>query len=401
MTNQYDIIIVGSGMVGATLAIALADTPLNIAVVDSYLPDADTQPAYNDRGIALAAGSKVIFQGLDLWDDIYPYSEAIKKIHISEKGGFGFTHLDAADQHISALGYVVTAPDIGKALIQRLKSCENVTIIAPATIIDVARTEEAAHITIDEAGSTRQLNTPLLVAADGGNSFIRDQLQFPVREWQYNQSAVVANISASEKHHNIAYERFTHEGPVALLPMTNNRHALVWTTTPDNAEALLELDDQAFLQAFQKKFGWRVGRFLRVGKRLSYPLTHKRCTDSVKSRVVIIGNAAHTLHPIAGQGFNLGLRDVIALANTVIHALAEKQDLGSLDVLKHYAQQRHKDQQNVAIATDTLTRIFTNPLPPVRFMRNLGMLVLDNLPPAKNRVTQAAMGLNLRHRGES
>jgi len=391
MEDNYDIIIVGSGMVGATLAIALEQTSLKIAIIDAHLSDADTQPAYNDRGIALAEGSKRIFQKLNLWPEIESFSEPIKKIHISEKGGFGFSHLDAAEQHTNALGHVVTAPDLGKALISRLKQCSNTTLIAPATIKTVSRAENSVQITTED---NLILTTKLLVAADGANSFIRNALDFPTNEWEYNQSAVVANITASEKHNNIAYERFTQDGPVALLPMTDNRCALVWTNTPEQAEDLMQLDDDEFMKAFQKKFGWRMGQFIKVGKRLSYPLTHKRCTDAIKPRVVVIGNAAHTLHPIAGQGFNLGLRDVIALSNTLTEAASNNQDIGDLNVLNQYAELRNADQRNVSIATDSLTRLFTNPLSSVKLVRNIGMLALDAIPIAKNKITLAAMGLS-------
>lgn len=392
MNEDYDLIIVGSGMAGATLAIALADLNLNIAVFDKFIPNAKTQPAYHDRGIALAHGSKKILQQLGLWGEIAPYSAPIKQIHISEKGGFGFSRLNADDHQVDALGYVVTAPDLGQALLSRISGLENVDLIAPVEINKVRQTEKKLIIRTDQ---DREYATPLLVAADGSNSFVRNALDFPMREWHYDQAAVVANISSSNPKENTAFERFTNQGPVALLPMTENRYALVWTVHCDEVDQVLSLDDEKFMQTFQDKFGWRVGHFERVSKRLSYQLTHKRCTESVKPRVAVIGNAAHTLHPVAGQGFNLGLRDVIALSNTIHQAFSTKLDFGNLAVLNEYELARRADQRNISLATDSLARIFTNPLPPVKLLRNLGLLAFDSLPPLKKRFTKTAMGLHV------
>jgi 2-octaprenyl-6-methoxyphenol hydroxylase len=247
---------------------------------------------------------------------------------------------------------------------------------------------------LQDAAGQRVINTALLVAADGGQSFVREQLGLPTRQWQYGQSAIVTNVTPGRAHRNVAYERFTDTGPVALLPMSEGRCAVVWTVRDEQVGDVMALDDAAFLEAFQERFGYRLGRFLRVGRRASYPLQLLRVRESTSRRIAIIGNAAHTLHPIAGQGFNLGLRDVAALIDEVTGAWAAQRDIGAERVLTAYANWRHAEQRNVALATDGLARLFSNPLMPLRLGRNLGLLAMDLLPVGRHALARAAMGLS-------
>ncbi|MCB1773132.1 MAG: FAD-dependent monooxygenase, partial [Gammaproteobacteria bacterium] len=240
-------------------------------------------------------------------------------------------------------------------------------------------------------GVVTTMSTRLLVGADGINSTIREQLDLPVSRWAYGQSAIVTNITPSRPHRNVAYERFTDTGPVALLPMSEDRCAVVWTVRDEQVDEVLALDDAAFLAAFQQRFGYRLGNFLRTGRRAAYPLQLLRARESVRGRVAVIGNAAHTLHPIAGQGFNLGIRDVAALAEVV--ASAQDGDIGAGQVLQEYEQWRLGEQRNVALATDGLARLFSNPLGPLRIGRNLGLLAMECLPGARHALARAAMGL--------
>ncbi len=392
--HDYDLVIVGGGLVGASLAIALSGRGLRMALVEAAVPSADTQPNYDDRALALAYGSRRIFEGLGLWSAIAPQAGPIDKIHVSERGQFGFTRLDCRDERVPALGYVITARELGRTLLAELPKLSDLTILAPAQVTDVSCDPDAARLTINDGRGDRQLTARLLVAADGVKSFVREALDFPVRRWEYGQSAVVANITPERAHEQVAYERFTATGPVALLPMNDDRCALVWTVADAELETVLALDDATFIARFQQRFGQRLGRFLRVGKRASYPLAMVRATRSVQPRVAIIGNAAHTLHPIAGQGFNLGLRDVAALADVLDDAVAANLDIGDLDVLTRYEQWRGRDQQVVSLATDGLARLFANPLPPFKLGRNLGMLAVDLLPGARHRLARAAMGLD-------
>ena len=260
-------------------------------------------------------------------------------------------------------------------------------------MIDFVDQGDQVAVDIERGGVVDRLNCRLLVAADGGNSAIREQLDVPVVRWEYGQSAVVTNITPARPHRNVAYERFTDTGPVALLPMSEQRCAVVWTVRDEQVDDVLALGDGAFLDAFQERFGYRLGRFERVGKRAAYPLSLLRARESVRGRIAIIGNAAHTLHPIAGQGFNLGIRDVAALSEVVYEAFASGGDIGAASVLDSYEQWRLAEQRNVALATDGLARLFSNPLGLIRLGRNLGLLAMEFLPGAKRPLARGAMGM--------
>lgn len=389
----YDMIIVGGGMVGASLAIALAHTGLRLALIEAYTPGADSQPSYDDRAIALAYGTRRIFEATGVWPALSEVAEPIRNIHVSDRGHFGFTRLSAVDEGVPALGHVVTARELGHVLLERMRLNASLEVVAPARVISFEDQGEQVRVEVERDGVMSAFHCRLLVAADGGDSEIRDRLGVPVQRWAYGQSAVVTNITSAQAHNNVAYERFTDTGPVALLPMTEQRCAVVWTVRDEQLESVLALDDEAFLAAFQQRFGYRLGRFLRVGRRAGYPLNLLRARESVRGRVAIIGNAAHTLHPIAGQGFNLGIRDVAALAEVVDDAFRLGRDIGAAEVLAVYERWRRTEQRNVALATDGLARLFSNPLTAVRLGRNLGLLAMELLPGAKHPLARAAMGM--------
>ncbi len=389
----YDMVIVGGGMVGASLAIALSHSGLKLALVEAFTPGADTQPSYDDRAIALAYGTRRIFEATDVWPALQPQAEPISEIHVSDRGHFGFTRLHARDEGVPALGHVITARELGHVLLDRMHLNPGLEVIAPARVTGFEQGDDQVQVQIERNGLVESLVCCLLVAADGGDSAIREQLEVPVQRWQYGQSAVVTNITPAQAHRNVAYERFTDTGPVALLPMTAQRCAVVWTVRDEQVDEVLGLGDGDFLSAFQRRFGYRLGRFTRVGRRAAYPLTLLRARESVRGRVVIIGNAAHTLHPIAGQGFNLGIRDVAALAEVVDDAVRAGTDIGGAETLAAYAAWRTADQRNVALATDGLARLFSNPLAAVRLGRNLGLLAMEFLPGAKHPLARAAMGM--------
>ncbi len=390
MPNQYDIVIIGGGMAGATLATALSGHGLKLALVEAAPLQVEAVPNYDDRAIALSHGAQRIFQALGLWNEMASHAAPILHIHVSEQGGFGVTRLDASEEGVPALGQVITARDLGAALLARLQSLEDVAVLAPARVRWLSIEPEAAHLGLEEGG---ELSARLLVAADGGDSFVRRQLCFDTVRRKYHQSAVIANLTPGRPHRNTAYERFTADGPLALLPMHDERCALVWTVPDARREEVLALDDEAFLRQVQERFGWRLGRLGRVGRRSAYPLSQTWVRDSVKPRAVLVGNAAHTLHPVAGQGFNLGIRDLAVLAEVVLQAVEEGADPGSEAVLRRYEQWRRRDRRNVALATDTLVRLFSNRWPPLRLGRNLGLLGLELCPPARHAIARAAMGL--------
>ena len=337
---------------------------------------------------------------------------------MSDRGQFGFTHLDAGDEGVEALGYVVTARDLGRVLLEPLTEgggrelphgrrvreaaaasagdAGAVDVLCPARVADFVVEADGVRVMIEtaEAPSTvRSLTARLLVAADGGRSAIRERLGIAQQHHTYGHHAVIANVTPSLLHNQVAYERFTKTGPLALLPMTGNRCGLVWTTRDEDLAEVLALDDRAFLATLQARFGFRLGRFTAAGRRSHYPLELRLADTQVLERVAIIGNAAHTVHPIAGQGFNLGIRDVAMLADVLVAARRSGRDLGSLAVLKDYEAARRRDHRAVALATDALARLFINPLGPLRLARNLGMTALDALPPLKHLLARAGMGL--------
>ena len=393
MRTDFDVLIVGGGMVGASLAIALSEHQLRIGLLEAAIPSDPGRPSYDDRGIALAHGSQKIFQAMGLWDHILEDASPIKDIHISDRGHFGFSHLNAAKENVDALGHVVTARHLGRHLLERMNQCADVAVIAPARVVAVDSSAESAFVEVEQDGQQRTIHTKLLVAADGGKSFIREQLDVPTQRWEYDQTAVVTNITPEQPHNNVAYERFTDSGPVALLPMTENRCALVWTVRDEQVDEVMSFDDAQFIQHFQERFGHRLGRFMRVGKRNHYPLNLLRAKEFTRERIAIIGNAAHTLHPIAGQGFNLGLRDVSALVDVILAAQKEHDDVGHSSALDRFSQWRKTEQKSMALATDGLARLFSNPLKSIRLGRNAGLLLVDLFPPLRRGIARGAMGL--------
>lgn len=399
--TDYDLIIIGGGMVGASLAISLAQQPLRIALIETAPLRTDvTPPSYDDRAIALSFGSRRIFDGMDLWKDIAPQATAIKNIHVSDQGRFGFTRLDAKQEKVDALGYVATARQLGAVLMDSLQQCENLTIISPATLteltLDKSTTgdDHAIAVITHDNGNAESITCKLIIAADGGNSHVRRQLDIRTTERDYEQTAIIANITPEKSHQHVAYERFTRNGPLALLPMPDNRCSLVWTRAPEDAKRTMTLNDEDFLAELQPCFGKRLGRFVKVGKRNAYPLKLIQAQEQVRSRLALIGNAAHTLHPIAGQGFNLGLRDVAALAQNIVDTHKTGGDIGALNMLKNYAQWREQDHRQVIGFTNTLVKTFSNQLPPLAFARNLGLVATDVVPPLKHLLARHSMGIS-------
>ena len=398
--TDFDLIIVGGGMVGASLAISLAQQPMRIALIEAARYDSDTTtniPSYDDRAIALSFGSRRIFEGMAMWADIATQSTPIQRIHVSDQGRFGCTRLDSHEEGVEALGYVATACHLGACLWQRLQELDNLTIISPARLSQIKLGAEHATVVVERSDSgsnaTQTLTSQLVVAADGGDSPIRRLLDITAREHDYHQTAIIANISSERPHHNVAYERFTRHGPLALLPMAGQRCSLVWTRTPDDAERLLALSEVDFLAELQPCFGQRLGRFTQVGQRAAYPLRLVQATEQIRPRLALIGNAAHTLHPIAGQGFNLGLRDVATLAQCLADASRHHADLGATSVLAPYAQWRQRDQRQVIGFTNTLVQTFSNAFPPLALVRNLGLIATDIVPPLKHGLARRAMGI--------
>jgi len=391
---DYDLIIIGGGMVGASLACALANTPLRIAVIEAVPLQAATQPSYDDRSIALAYGSQRIFTGMGLWSALQAGVTAIKRIHVSDRGHFGMVRMDAADSAVEALGYVVESRALGRVFATQLAALDNVELLCPAELVALETSPGAVCVELAGPDGRCRLSARLLVGADGGNSLVRRLAGIGLMRRDYEQSAVIANITPGEPHRNIAYERFTRTGPVALLPLSGQRCSLVWTVRRGEEAALLALDDDAFLARLQAHFGYRLGLLQKVGRRSSYPLSLMMAGSQGSCRLALIGNAAHSLHPIAGQGFNLGIRDVATLAEVLEEARVQGQDIGAAAVLEKYHAWRQRDQRRVAAMTDTLVHLFSNNLPPLALARNLGLTALDLLPPVRRALMRQTMGLS-------
>jgi 2-octaprenyl-6-methoxyphenol hydroxylase len=392
-TETFDVLIAGGGLVGASLAAALAPLPLRIAVVEAVPFGSRGQPSYDDRITAVSFGSRRIFESIGLWSDIAPQATAIRHIHISDRGRLGATHLHADEAHLEALGYVVPNRVIGQALSEFLPRQSNISLIAPARLVEFEEHDAGLTATLEAGAQQRTISARLLVAADGANSKIRERLGIAGRSWDYGQSAIICNVSVERPQPGVAFERFTDAGPLALLPMGDGRYALVWTVAQAQLAQTLALDDAAFLSAAAARFNGRLGRFLKAGKRQSYPLSLVRAESQLQGRCVIAGNAAHSLHPIAGQGFNLSLRDVAALAETVAEIVQAGGDVGRDERLAGYVAARRRDQTGTALFTDFLTRVFSNPLLPIRVLRNAGLLSLELIPPLRHALMRHNLGL--------
>jgi 2-octaprenyl-6-methoxyphenol hydroxylase len=390
----YDLAIVGGGLVGASLALSLAPLGLSIALIEAIAPAAGAQhPSFDERTTALANGTVRAFRTLGVWAAMEREAAPIRKIHVSDRGRFGAARIDAAEQGLEALGYVVPNRVIGAALWAGLASASSVTVIAPARVSGSEAGSDTRTVTCEIEGQSKTLAARLVVAADGVRSLVRDQAGIDADHLPYEQVALTAVVTTQRFHDYVAYERFTEDGPIAILPLTDGRCGLVWTRRPDAVERLLALSDADFLQEFQAAFGFRLGRFLRVGQRSAYPLSLSRAGRHTAERLAVVGNAAQGLHPIAGQGFNLGLRDAMSLAEVIAdRRVAGTTDAGDAGLLQDYADWRATDRRRIVAFTDGLVRVFSNPLGALRGLRSLGLLAFDVLPPAKSALARLSVG---------
>ena len=391
--QRVDIAIIGGGLVGASLALALQGEARKrgwrIALIEPFAPGEGYQPSYDARSTALSYGSKLIYEQLGLWPAIAEQATAISRIHVSDRGRFAAARMNAAAEGVPALGYVVENAWLGHCLWQALDA-EVIHWRCPAQVQRMQALDGGYRLTLDDETT---LDCALAVLADGGRSNLREQLGIEVTQRPYEQTALIANITAQRPHDGEAFERFTENGPLALLPLSDNRCALVWTQPSRDIQRLLALDDRAFLSELQAAFGYRLGSLTQVGVRLPYPLALIESTEQVRSHLVVLGNAAHSLHPIAGQGFNLSLRDVRALADVLLDSTAP---LGDLPTLLRYLRAQAADQAFTVGFSDQITRLFSTDQPLLAAGRDLGLLGLELLPPAKRWFTRQAMGLGTR-----
>ncbi len=396
----YELAIAGGGLVGMSLAVALGRAGIPVALIEARVAQRRGDPGYDSRPIALSQSSRRILDTLGVWDSLAAVVTPITRIHVSDRGHFGFARLQAEDCGVDALGYVVAAAELGRSLEAALGSTDGVRVLRPAVVDDVkCDGSPAARLCIAAAGEPPAQGLPpgieakLMVLCDGGRSALRERLGISVSERDYGQWGITARVEARCAHGGVAYERFTAAGPMALLPMQGNHCGLVWSMDAVLAERLMALDDDAFVCALSEQFGMRLGGFVATGPRSTFPLHLITATEVVGNRLAIIGNAANHLHPVAGQGLNLGLRDAAALAEIVSAAMREGRDAGDPSVLAGYAEWRRRDQKLVARATDAVVRLFSNRFAPLVAARDLGLLAFDLCPAAKRRFGNHAMGL--------
>ncbi|MEX2352845.1 MAG: 2-octaprenyl-6-methoxyphenyl hydroxylase [Gammaproteobacteria bacterium] len=392
MHKEYDIGIIGGGLAGASLACCLAGQALRVAVFEAF-PAGSDQPSYDDRGLALSLSSRRILDAINIWPRLTGKAVPVQHIHVSDRGRFGFVRLHAADLNLAEMGYVVTARELGQALLEKISSTDNIDYICPARVRDVHADYESVSVELEGGTESGTVSCRLLVAADGTNSLAREKMgiQSDIRE--YGQTAIVTNITASGNHSHTAYERFTSEGPLALLPMPEGRWVSIFTVASEDRDHYLQLDDGSYLAVLQAVFGNRLGKFLKAGTRKSYPLRLVRAARQYQGRMVLLGNAAQTVHPNGAQGFNLGLRDAAALAEHITGSVRHNQDPGAERMLREYSKTRSEDQARVTGFTDAVARLFYNDNPLKAVCRNAGMLLLDLSPSLKKTFIQAGMGV--------
>ena len=385
MAKQFDVVIIGGGMAGASCALGLkqSNKQLSIAVIEANEVSADYHPSFDDRSIALAQQSVQYLKSINAFDCQAPFAAAIEKVTVSDRGHFGKTHIDCQEYGHDALGYVVEVNPFGRSLHQQLIGTD-VSLFCPDTVAKLEYLSNCANITLS---SGEQLSAKLVVIADGAHSQSRKLANIEFNTRAYQQAAIIANIEVAGGHHHHAFERFTEHGPMALLPMSNNRYSLVWCMEPEQVEHYMTLEDDAFLAALQKAFGYCGGSFSKVGMRASYPLVYGKAESLSSHRTVLIGNAGHAIHPIAGQGFNLGLRDVQLLCD-----MANRSDLGDYAFTRYYSQTRSKDITTVMTLTDSLVRLFSNSSRLLALGRSIGLFSMDLFSSLKTPLAKQLMG---------
>jgi 2-octaprenylphenol hydroxylase len=390
--NQYDVVIIGAGIVGATAACALGEADVRVALVEARPLASDADDGVRDaRVFAITRASQRIFEALGVWNriiarDAYPFRE----MEVWDAGGAGVIHFDSADIGEPCLGHIIEPRSIHAALLERLRSIAAVTLICPAHFTDIAIDDAAVSVTVDE-GAT--LTAALIVAADGARSPLRERLGIPTRVHDYQQSSLVACVASEFPHQATAWQRFLPGGPLAFLPMEDGWSSIVWTLPTAEVADMLALDRDAFHAALGQAFDFRLGRIVDSERREAWPLTRLHAEHYVRERAALIGDAAHAIHPLAGQGVNLGLLDAAALAEVVLAARARGGDPGALPVLRRYERWRRGDNLLMMSAMDGFNMLFGNELGPVRWLRNFGLSMVNAAGPAKELLMRHAAGL--------
>lgn len=386
--EDVDVLIVGGGLVGSSLAIALDASGLRVALAEAAPPKVDLQPSYDERNLALARATVNALQAIGVWTHCGARATPIRKIHVSRQGEFGVVRLDAAKHALDSFGATLPARELGNGLLARLDECRDLHRFAPAKVEAISAHSDYVEVALSTPEGAKSVRARVLVGADGTNSFVRSALGIDCDAFDYTQTAFVATLTP-ERAIDCAYERFTATGPVALLPLAQGRAGVVLTVPTSDAARVAALDDAGFIDLLHERFGWRLGRLRKPGKRVSYPLRRLYAQRIVAPRVVLVGNAAQTLHPIGAQGFNLGLRDALTLAELLID---NKGDAGDPALLAEYAQRRREDREGTAAQSNALARWTASESPPLKLLRSFGLLALDRVPSLQEAMVRRGMG---------
>lgn len=389
--DRYDILIAGAGAVGSSLACALAGSRYRVGIIEAVPLDRTEQSTHDGRGLALSLGSQQKLAAAGVWSLLHEHANPIEHIHVSHRGHFGFVQLDADQLGLQALGYIVPALRLGRALLETIRRADNIDLICPATLDALGQDGEVVRVMLAENGARRELGASLLIGADGSQSRVRELCDIGTTTHDYGQTAIVSSVQPEVPHNNTAYERFTDSGPFALLPLRDGRCVSVCCFKHDNAANVMADSDNDFLHTLEQRFGQRLGRFSDVRDRRSYPLKLIESERQHAGRVLLLGNSVHTIHPNAAQGFNLGLHDAAALAELLLEG---HSDPGAESMLRRYLGERKPVQKRVIRFTHSLAWLFYQPHPLLGPVRSLGMLGLDLLPPLQRAFARRTAGLS-------
>ena len=400
---QQAVIIVGGGMVGLSLALMLAKSNIAVKLLEAIqypnYDDANVAPyhsSFDARNTALSRRSVQIYQQLGLWSELQQYATPILEVHITEQGSLGKARLVAEHEQVESFGQVIENAWLGRVLLTQVRQHPLIELIDGVQVTSLTQDVDQVYLQATRHGeSIDPLTSKLVIAADGRDSFCRQALGVGVDVHDYDQVAIVTAVQTSKPHQQVGFERFSHLGPLALLPLPGEcRRSVVWPVKKGTEhEWLGEENDQHFLAALQQTYGDRAGKFIKTGKRFSYPLSQVLAEKQAVGRVILMGNAAHTIHPVAGQGFNLCLRDADVLVRFMLEQLTVSDDLGQPEMLKAYEQSRLSDQQRVIKFCDAVVRGFSNQNPLLKLIRNTGLVAFDMIPGIKPLVANYAMGL--------
>lgn len=402
--SQYDLVVVGGGLVGASFTAGLSRIcggSLSILVVEAVAADLtpDLQPSFDARCTAISFGSSQIFDRIGIWKDVQATAAAIEEIQVSDRGHLGSANIRSSEFNYPALGYVVENRKLGQVLNSSLSESKDVDLLSPARITRLKPTPKGMQLQLEFDDTESEVDCSLVVLSDGGRSPICSQLGITQKKKSYEQCGIIANIAFEKAHKNIAFERFTESGPLAVLPLPEldgeNRASLVWTVHQNEANEFAELSDVELLDRLQDRFGNRLGKITHIGERTVYPLSLSVAAEQARPGIVLLGNVAHNLHPVAGQGLNLALRDAEALIAQIHQSLISegKDSIGTMSCLQKYIEGQSKDQDQIILFTDQVTKLFSNSNSAMSLLRKFGLLTIDLIPSLRRAFSEQAMGL--------